>query len=119
MKVRNYAPFVLLLFLAGCSSWGFFTADKPLSQRIDDARLLASAYADEIAFSRDSDPPLMTKKQAQAELDEIVKVRKALNDADAFIGVGDLASAEARYKLASTALQAVRAEIAKRKGVSQ
>lgn len=112
MKTLRYLPFLFLF--SACASLSHFTQDKPLSQRLDDARLIASAYASDIKESLEAVPPLMTKIDAQKQLNVIKTARDDIDKSESLLKLGDVKGAEARYKLIDTALKNVRASLAKK-----
>lgn len=105
---------IAALLIAGCTSFGHFTESKPLPQRIDDARILIAAYAEEIRASVSAEPPLMNKTDAQQQLDVLKRARDRVNEAEVLVRSGDPTTAEGRLKLAMTALNEVRARLAQR-----
>jgi len=110
---KQWLPVALLLVLiSGCAFIQHAIQPKGLPERIIDTRLLAAAMADEITASVSSVPPLITKEVAQARLNDIKNVQAKLLQADKFIDLKELGSAQAQYDLADTLLKKLRAELA-------
>lgn len=114
------APMLLLalllaapLVLPGCALVADMTApDKPVAERVIDAKLLLAAQAQTIAA--DVKAGVLTADEAQASLDRVSAARATLARAEALLGAGKLNEAATQVRLAELAVTELRAYLARK-----
>lgn len=102
-----FSGILLLALLSGCGTFtGMFTQDKPLAERIDDAKILITATAQEVTDGVNQG--FYAKDEARPFVGQLDDALTAIKAAETFLNTGDLTSAEAQYKLADAALTSAR-----------
>jgi len=100
-KIQACSALALLMLLAGCASFGLAPANT-LSERL--AYAMGSHTAVLAATTQALDAGDITSDDAQRVLTVADTARQTLDAAGLAIGVGDLATAEARLQLATSLL---------------
>ncbi len=101
------AFFLLMLVLSGCTgAFSMLQSNKPLPDRLDDAKILITAASQEITEGVSQGYYL--KDEARPFVDQLDKALLAVKNAEAFLATGDLSSAEAQYKIADAAMTSAR-----------
>ena len=73
--------------LSSCASYGYFTEKKSLQSRVDDAKILLSAVAQEVGESAKTG--IMEPDDAQEKLDDLGESRKKLKTLSRMLLLGD------------------------------
>lgn len=101
------------LMLPGCALIADMTApNKPVAERMIDARLLLAAQAQTI--TADVKAGVLTADEAQASLDRVTQARDTLARAEVLLGAGKLNEAAAQVRLAELAITELRSYLARK-----
>lgn len=85
-NINVVAIAILVTLLTACTSYEYFAGSKPLTERIDDAKILLTAVVSQIGVQTKNG--IMDPDEAQGKLDELANSRDKINELSRLLNLG-------------------------------